>query len=279
MTDPHVEEIKPPNLDAIRAARERLGERIRQTPVWHWRGREIDALVGSDTQVFLKLELFQYAGTFKPRGALLNILALSDQARARGVTAFSAGNHAIATAFAARATGTSAKVVMPKAAAPFRIALCRTYGAEVVLVDDARQAFEEAGRIESNEGRTLIHPFEGPLTILGTATLGYEFGTRVENLDAVIVPIGGGGLCAGVASSIKQQQPPPHCAARCATSSRAIASASSCADPTWTQPPSRGRSFLIRRKAKRKLHHARSASPEHRVRRRSTAALHCRRVK
>ena len=87
MTDPHVEEIKPPNLDAIRAARERLGERIRQTPVWHWRGREIDALVGSDTQVFLKLELFQYAGTFKPRGALLNILALSDQARARGVTA------------------------------------------------------------------------------------------------------------------------------------------------------------------------------------------------
>lgn len=207
MTDPRIDAIEAPSLAAIGAAREQLGERVRQTPVWHWSGREIDALVGSDTQVFLKLELFQYAGTFKPRGALLNILALSDKARARGVTAFSAGNHAIATAFAARSTGISAKVVMPKTAAPFRVALCRAYGAEIVLVEDGHQAFEEARRIESDEGRALIHPFEGPLTILGTATLGYEFGHQVDDLDAIIVPIGGGGLCAGVVSSIKQMRP------------------------------------------------------------------------
>lgn len=209
MVDPHGGAIETPSLAAIHAAREHLGQRVRRTPTWHWSGPEVDALVGNGTQVFLKLELFQYAGTFKPRGALLNILALSDQARARGVTAFSAGNHAIATAFAARSTGTHAKVVMPRTAAPFRVALCRAYGAEVVLVDDGSQALEEAMRIESDEGRALIHPFEGPLTILGTATLGYEFGRQVDGLDAIVVPIGGGGLCAGVASSIKQMM--PHC--------------------------------------------------------------------
>ncbi|MEO7148875.1 MAG: pyridoxal-phosphate dependent enzyme, partial [Rhodanobacteraceae bacterium] len=85
-----------PTIDDIRAARERLGEHVRETPVWQWRGRAIEAAAGANTQVFLKLELFQYGGTFKPRGVLLNAMALSDDARHRGVTAVSAGNHAIA---------------------------------------------------------------------------------------------------------------------------------------------------------------------------------------
>src|SRR5699024_4441659 len=99
-----------PSVDAIRAAREQLGARVRETPVWEWRGREIDAAVGTATRVFLKMELFQYGGTFKPRGALLHAMALSDAERDRGVVAVSAGNHAIATAFAARSVGVSAKV-------------------------------------------------------------------------------------------------------------------------------------------------------------------------
>ena len=201
--------ITTPSLDAIRAARGKLGERVRETPVWRWRGDAIERAAGADTQVFLKLELFQYTGTFKARGALLNALALPDDAKRRGVTAVSAGNHAIAVAFAARTVGTTAKVVMPKTANPARVALCRTYGADVVLMDDVYAAFDEVERIKRDEGRSFIHPFEGELTVLGTATVGYELCHQVENLDAVIVPVGGGGLIAGIACAVKQMQ--PHC--------------------------------------------------------------------
>jgi threonine dehydratase len=196
-----------PTIDDIRAARERLGERVRETPTWHWRGDAIERAAGAGTQVFLKLELFQSTGTFKARGALLNAMALSADAKQRGVTAVSAGNHAIAVAFAARSVGTTAKVVMPKNANPARVALCRGYGAEVVLTDDVFAAFAEVRRIESEEGRIFIHPFEGELTVLGTATVGYELCNQVENLDAVIVPVGGGGLIAGIACAVKQMQP------------------------------------------------------------------------
>lgn len=196
-----------PSIDEIRAARERLGERVRETPVWQWRGDAIEAAAGSKAQVFLKLELFQYGGTFKARGALLNMLALSDDAKSRGITAVSAGNHAIAVAYAARSVGTSAKVVMPKTANPARIALCRAYGADVMLVDDVHRAFDEVKRIEADEGRSFIHPFEGELTVLGTSTVGYELCGQVNELDAVIVPIGGGGLIAGTACAVKQMQP------------------------------------------------------------------------
>src|SRR5690348_1165176 len=195
-----------PFLDDIRAAREKLGDRVRETPVWNWRGDSIARAAGADTQVFLKLELFQYTGTFKARGALLNAMALSAEQKQRGVTAVSAGNHAIAVAFAARSVGTTAKVVMPKTANPARVALCRAFGGEIVLVDDVHHAFDTVKRIETEEGRTFIHPFEGELTVLGTSTVGYELCHQVENLDAVIVPIGGGGLIAGIACAVKQLQ-------------------------------------------------------------------------
>ncbi|MGN6190673.1 MAG: threonine ammonia-lyase [Rhodanobacteraceae bacterium] len=196
-----------PSIAYIRAARQRLGERVRETPAWRWRGDAVERAVGAGTQAFLKLELLQYTGTFKARGALLNALALSDDQKQRGVTAVSAGNHAIAVAFAARSVGTTAKVVMPKTANPARVALCRTYGAEVVLADDVYAAFAEVERIQQDEGRTFIHPFEGELTVLGTATVGYELCNQVDDLDAVIVPVGGGGLIAGVACAVKQMQP------------------------------------------------------------------------
>ena len=199
--------IAMPSLAEIRAARERLGVRVRETPVWHWQGEGIGGAVADGTQIFLKLELFQHTGTFKARGALLNALALDDAERQRGVTAVSAGNHAIAVAFAARAVGTSARVVMPKSANPARVARCRDYGAETVLTDDIHTAFEEVKRIEREEGRSFIHPFEGERTVLGTATVGLEWARQAENMDAVIVPIGGGGLIAGIASAVKQMQP------------------------------------------------------------------------
>jgi threonine dehydratase len=193
-------------LEDVEATRALLAPHILRTPVHQWAGREIDALVPG-VQVCVKLELLQHTGTFKARGALSVVLRLSSEQLARGVTAVSAGNHAIATAFAARKVGTSAKVVMLASANPARVDACKAYGAEVLLAPDGRQAFDLAAQLERDEGRTFVHPFEGPLTALGTATLGLEWMEQAGPLDAVIVPIGGGGLCAGVASAVKLVQP------------------------------------------------------------------------
>lgn len=193
----------PFSVSDIEAARAALGDLVIETPVHRWRGRDIEALVGAETEVLLKLELFQVTGTFKPRGALTVMRNLAPGALAKGVTAVSAGNHAIAVAYAAQILGTSAKVVMMKASSPFRVARCRAHGAEVVLADDVHAAFERVREIEEEEGRAFVHPFEGPFTALGTATLGLELCRQAPGLEAVIVPIGGGGLCAGVSAAVK----------------------------------------------------------------------------
>ncbi len=194
-------------LAAIRATRERLGDLVDTTPVRLWRDPALERAVGPAGRVFLKEELFQRAGSFKPRGALAVMLDLAPAALRRGVTAVSAGNHAMAVGYAARVLGTTAKVVMPKSANPFRVRACRELGAEVELVEDVHRAFDRVRQIEAEEGRTFVHPFEGPLTALGTATLGLELIEQVPELEAVIVPIGGGGLCAGVASAVKLARP------------------------------------------------------------------------
>jgi threonine dehydratase len=196
-----------PDAQRIADALAALRGLVVETPVHRWRGPEIAAAVGAETEVILKLELFQCTGSFKPRGALTNMLNLPPDAVARGVTAVSAGNHAIAVAYAAKTLGTSAKVVMMKTANPFRVARCRSYGAEVVLAEDVHAAFDTVKRIEQEEGRSFVHPFEGPLTILGSATLGLEWSRQAPDLDAVLLPIGGGGLAAGVACALKQLQP------------------------------------------------------------------------
>ncbi len=194
-------------LPEIQAAARTLEGRTLRTPVALLHGIEAQREFGLDTKVYLKLELFQLTGTFKARAALLNALQLSPDARERGVTAISAGNHAIAVAFAAKETGTSAKVVMIASANPLRIELCRAYGAQVELAEDAHQGFARVAELARVEGRALIHPFEGRTTALGTATLGLELCEQLPALDAAIVPIGGGGLCAGVASAIKLVNP------------------------------------------------------------------------
>jgi threonine dehydratase len=196
-----------PTVAEIEETRQQLGQLVVETPVWPWRNREVVDTFGEATELFLKLELFQFTGTFKPRGALAVMRNLTHAQLAKGVTAVSAGNHAIAVAFAAQMMGVSAKVVMPKSANPMRVATCRAYGAEVELVDNVTVAFARVEAIQAEEGRYFVHPFEGPQTILGTATVGLEFCRQVPDLDAVIIPIGGGGLCAGMAAAIKQLQP------------------------------------------------------------------------
>lgn len=197
----------PPSLPTIQAALTRLAPFVRRTPVWEWPDDLWANELVRGTSVVLKLELFQHSGTFKARGALLNLLSLTADQLRRGVTAVSAGNHAAAVAFAAAALGAKAKVVMARTASPARVELCRWYGAEVVFAENTEEAFAKVKDIEVSEGRAFVHPFEGPVTATGTATLGLEFCQQVDNLDAVVVPVGGGGLIAGVAAAVKQLNP------------------------------------------------------------------------
>lgn len=199
--------MKIPTLADIWTTRQALTSLVVETPVWRWASHDVVQHLGAETELYLKLELFQHTGTFKPRGALTVMRNLDRATLAKGVTAVSAGNHAIAVAFAAQLLGTTAKVVMPKTANPFRVATCRAYGAEVELVEHVALAFERVQQIQQEEGRYFVHPFEGSDTILGTATVGLEFCTQVKDLDAVIIPIGGGGLCAGMATAIKLMRP------------------------------------------------------------------------
>ena len=155
------------------------------------------------TRINFKFELLQASGTFKARGAFSNLLALTAAQRRAGVTCVSAGNHAVAVAYTAMKLGISAKVVMIKTASPFRVGLCRQYGAEIVMADHGAAAFDEVHRIEREEGRFFVHPFSTYRTVLGTATLGSEWARQAPDLDAVILPVGGGGLAAGVATAFK----------------------------------------------------------------------------
>lgn len=194
-----------PELNAIERLRVDLADDIVVTPLVRCAGIE-DLLEGSTT-VFGKLEFLQCTGTFKARGALAVLKSLDAEQLAAGVTAVSAGNHAIATAFAARAAGANAKIVMIATANPYRVDACRSYGGEVIMADDAHTAFELAERIQREEGRFLVHPFEGEAIATGTGTVGVEIHEQCEDFDAVIVAVGGGGLIGGIANALKRLRP------------------------------------------------------------------------
>jgi threonine dehydratase len=196
-----------PSVAEMRAAAIRLGTHVFTTPIQRWHGTELEARLGQSAQALLKLELFQRTGTFKVRAAMLNVLALSDDERRHGVTAVSAGNHAIAVACAAQRVGVSAKVVMIKTANPLRVAAARAYGAEIIMAPDGRTAFAIAEDIRSSERRAFVHPFDGRNVVLGTSGVGIEFLDQAPDLDAIVVAIGGGGLMAGIAAAVKQIKP------------------------------------------------------------------------
>ena len=194
-----------PSIAAVRALRDALGSEVQRTPVL--RCAALETVLGGGTRIFGKLEFLQQTGTFKARGALAVLRSLDATQRAAGVTAVSAGNHAIATAFAAHTVGASAKIVMISTANPARIEACRGYGAELVFTDDVHEAFAVAERIQQEEGRFLVHPFEGPDIATGTGTLGLEICEQVEDFDAVVIPVGGGGLIGVAANAIRHLRP------------------------------------------------------------------------
>lgn len=195
-----------PTLEEVRKASQLIEPYLNRTPVIDWRAPGLHSQL-ADTDVTLKLELFQQSGSFKARGAMVNMLSLDDEARARGVTAVSAGNHAIAVAWAASALGIDAKVVMQSSANPVRVERARAFGAEVIIGGDGPACFAMVEKIVADEGRAFVHPFEGKATAIGTGTLGLEMVEQMGKLDTVVLPIGGGGLAGGVATIVKALHP------------------------------------------------------------------------
>lgn len=196
-----------PRLPDIYQQQKALAPWILTTPVWPLQTQTSQAVIGSQGELFFKIECWQHTGTFKARGAVTRVMSLSEAERKKGIVAVSAGNHAIAASYAAHCFNTSAKVLMPKTAPKVRVHACQSLGAEVLFTDTMHQLFPAVEEIIATEGRALVHPFDGPEVALGTATLGAELCQQVENLDAVLIAVGGGGLISGMASAIKQIQP------------------------------------------------------------------------
>jgi threonine dehydratase len=155
----------------------------------------------------LKAESLQKTGSFKPRGALNLVLALPPARRARGLVTVSAGNHAQAVAWAARVVGVPCTVVMPADAPRSKLAAVEGYGARTVLHADRATLFDRLREEEARTGATFVHPFDDPAGLAGAGTVGLELMEQSPGLDAVIVPIGGGGLLAGVACAVKAVAP------------------------------------------------------------------------
>ena len=199
-------DISALTLDAMRDRAEDLEGDVIRTPVVGLNSPALQRALG-DARLSMKLECFQHTGTFKARGALSVMRTLDDEALARGITAASAGNHAIAAGWAAKRVGTSAKVVMQSNANPYRVELARATGAELVMKAPGAETFAEAERLVAEEGRTFVHPFEGLHTSLGTAGIALEFLQDEPDLDAIVVSVGGGGLISGIAAAVKAVRP------------------------------------------------------------------------
>ena len=153
--------------------------------------------------MFLKAELFQRTGSFKPRGVLNKLRSLSDEERRRGVIGVSAGNHAQALAYCSAAEGIDALLVMWRTASAAKIEATRGYGAKVDLeAEGPATVFERLEELREQTGRTFVHPFDDPLVAAGQGTVGLEIAEDVPNVDVVLVPVGGGGLISGIATAL-----------------------------------------------------------------------------
>jgi threonine dehydratase len=188
----------PVTLEDVRAAAGRLEGVAHRTPVL--RSRTLDRLVGAE--VHLKCENFQRVGAFKFRGAYNAVSQLAPEQLRNGVAAYSSGNHAQAVALAARELGSRAVIVMPEDSPPTKMAATAGYGAEIVTYDRYRESREEIGaRLAEERGLALVPPYDHPHVMAGQGTAALELLEETGELDAVLVPVGGGGLAAGTATA------------------------------------------------------------------------------
>ncbi len=192
------------HLEDVLAARERLRSSIYYSPCPH--SQMLSVLTGQ--QVYLKLENLQMTGSFKERGALNRIARLTPEQAARGVIAASAGNHAQGVAYHATKRGIRALIVMPLTTPLVKVTATRDFGAEVLLFGASYDdAYAEAMRQCAVQDLTFIHPFDDPDVMAGQGTIGLELMEQVPELEAVVVPVGGGGLIGGIACAIKETRP------------------------------------------------------------------------
>jgi threonine dehydratase len=188
----------------IHAARAVIGDRLHHTPTFT--ATSLGRMAG--VELLVKAELLQKTGSFKPRGVLNKLASLTAEERARGVIGISAGNHAQALAYGAALEGIACTVVMPVTAVAGKVAATREYGARVVQHGaDSIEAFAEYDRLLAAEGQVPVHPFADAHVIAGQGTVALELLEDVPDLEAVIVPVGGGGLIAGIAVAIKELRP------------------------------------------------------------------------
>ena len=193
----------PIALADIRDAAERTRPHLHRTPVLSARTLGERAGVRLD----LKCESFQKTGSFKPRGALNVVLSLSAERRGRGLVTVSAGNHAQAVAWAARVVGVPCTVVMPADAPRSKTDAVRGYGATIIAHADRATLFDRMREEEAKSGAMFVHPFDDPVGLAGAGTVGLEIVEQVPDVDCIVVPIGGGGLMAGVACAVKALLP------------------------------------------------------------------------
>ena len=195
---------KLPSLQDIQAAAEALVGVAHETPLDH--SSTFSGMAGAP--IYLKLENLQKTGSFKLRGAYNKIHLLSSAEKARGVIAASAGNHAQGVAYAAGHAGIRAVIVMPETAPLAKVSATKGYGAEVVLAGTSYdEAFAKAKELEARDGLTFVHAFNDPAVMAGQGTIGLEILRELPEVEAVVVPVGGGGLIAGVATAIKELAP------------------------------------------------------------------------
>ena len=189
-------------IDNVYKAREVLSEVIRETDVIY------APKLKMGEEIYLKCENLQITGSFKIRGAYYRMSRLSDEEKAKGVVACSAGNHAQGVALAAKKSGIKAVICLPDGAPISKVEATKSYGAEVCLVEGVYDdAYKKALSLRDEEGYTFIHPFDDEDVIAGQGTIGLELLSQLPEVDAVIVPIGGGGLISGIAYTLKTLKP------------------------------------------------------------------------
>ncbi|HET7521007.1 MAG TPA: pyridoxal-phosphate dependent enzyme, partial [Candidatus Limnocylindria bacterium] len=186
----------------VHAAAQRIGGVVHRTPMLI--SSSLGELLGG-VRLHLKAELFQRTGSFKPRGVANKLLSLTDEEKARGFVAISRGNHAQALAYAARAIGTHATIVMAADAVQSKVDATRAYGGEVVLTEG--DIWELCQRLMADRQLTLVHPFDDDAVMAGQGTVGLEIVEDVPDVETVVVPVGGGGLISGIAVAVKDVRP------------------------------------------------------------------------
>src|SRR5262245_8112147 len=195
---------KHPTIEDISAARNSLDRSIRKTPLH--KSETFSKMVGTD--IFLKLECLQKTGSVKVRGAFTKLNSLSDKERSNGVIAASAGNHAQGLAYASSKENIPCTIVMPRNASPAKVAATRSYGARVILSgDNYESSWDETVRIAKDEKLAIVHAFNDSQVVCGQGTIGLELLEDLNDFDKVYLPIGGGGLAAGVAIAVKAKRP------------------------------------------------------------------------